>query len=394
MAGFDTSIPDPKVGMEIIMEAMSKLNFDLFQYALQYKNYDENKLTKMIEEVSEYRKKLEKEHERLLDFSKTFNKSFVTDNNRCFDTGLKLLRKLRSGISEVKKIYKKFCPRWSKRYSSYLAKTNKRPSAYEYSYFNEKEFQLSFWGLEDAPTCVQELYKEISNFFFQLNLSMSLCMQVIRDEEAIRKDPQYCNFLYNQFKEEVMIGYADMIMLISPDSVFLSAENNPAIASLTRYSNPEAWASHGFHNYSKTEVKHLVIKQALEDKKNKNLNIKETALFGDDIQMIEKIKGIIFHFDELLPEDYKRKKIEAKYIVWFMKWGGIADNKTELFVSYFKEQYFKNKKHHYEVVGKNAVSSARRTLLVEDWNDEQYKIFAQKVNEMKTIQSIPTKIAQ
>lgn len=394
MAGFDTSIPDPKVGMEIIMKGISKFNFDLFQYALRYKHYDEEKLIEMAKHIAKYREKLEIEHQRLTKFAYTFNRSFVTDNNKCFDTALKLLRKLRSGISEVKKIYKSFCPRWGKRYSSYQAKTKGKLSAFEYSYFNEKEFQLSFFGLEDAPTCIQELYKEISRFFFQLNLSINLCMRVISDEVDIKNNPQYCNYLYNQFKEETLNSVADLIMLMSSDSEFLSPKKNPAIKSLLSYSSTEAWAPHGFHNYSKQEVKHLVIKEALEAQKNKNIDLHEQALFGDEYEKIEHIKIIIYHFDELLPENYNRKKLDARYIVFFMKWCGVGNDKTDLFLNFFKKHYLKINKRSHEVVNKSAVCTARTKLLREDKDEQQYMAFVQKINDMKIIPIISNKIAQ
>ena len=101
---YTTTIYDPQEGLETIGRAIEKFDDKRFLFALNYKDWDETEIELMARQVCEYRTKLEQEHIRLIEFAKTFNKEFVTDNNRCFDTGLKLIRKLRSGISEVKRI--------------------------------------------------------------------------------------------------------------------------------------------------------------------------------------------------------------------------------------------------------------------------------------------------
>ena len=103
-----------------------------FLYALQYKNWDERTIETMSEEVASSRLRLEKEYERLAAFAKTFNKEFATDKNDCFDTALVMLRKLRSGISQTKKIFKRFCPR-ARKNEIFHAIGQKPASAYEYA---------------------------------------------------------------------------------------------------------------------------------------------------------------------------------------------------------------------------------------------------------------------
>ena len=93
---YSTTIYDPRQGMETILTSMSKFDKDRFLYALKYKHYDQNKLELMAQQVADYRKKLEEEHKRLLEFAGVFNHRFVTDNNKCFQTALMLLNKLRS----------------------------------------------------------------------------------------------------------------------------------------------------------------------------------------------------------------------------------------------------------------------------------------------------------
>ena len=125
----------------------------------------------MAQQVADYRKKLEEEHKRLLEFAGVFNHRFVTDNNKCFQTALMLLNKLRSGISEVKRIYLMFCPRWNHKNFPKSSINNQIRSVFDYSIFSIDSIQYSLFELDEYPPCVQGLYNELSKFFSQLNLS-------------------------------------------------------------------------------------------------------------------------------------------------------------------------------------------------------------------------------
>ena len=387
---YTTTIYDPQEGLETIGRAIEKFDDKRFLFALNYKDWDETEIELMARQVCEYRTKLEQEHIRLIEFAKTFNKEFVTDNNRCFDTGLKLIRKLRSGISEVKRIYQKFCPRAPKQRFYYKAISNKKQSAFDYSYLSIGSYQLSLFPLDSEiyPPCVRGLYNELGRFFHQLSLSLALCMKVLQDEEKIRKDSEYCNFLFEKFKREVMKEIMDMIMLMPTDADIFQEEHNPAIASLKKYSGTEAWAPQGFHNFTKKDVKHLIIKEAQEFEKNGNISKEQFVLFGNNSEMIAKIDNVILHFDELMPDDYKRKKLDAAIIALFMRWCGVTDE--EHFIAYFNKVYKRNPSRQHETVKKGAVNSAKNKQVREN-NNIEYNEFVQKLEKLHFIPAIQHK---
>lgn len=380
--GYSTKFDDPTKGIETILNSINKFDKDRFLYALQYKHYNQPQLELMTQQVVEYRIKLEKEHERLLEFAKTFNHVFVTDNNQCFDTALKILRKLRSGIKEVKRIYMKFCPRWSSKRIPYKVDANKHYSAFDYSYFSIETFQLSFFELEDYPPHVQGLYNELCKFFFQLHLSLVLCIEVMKDEEKIRHDKGYCNFLFEEYKEKVLKEIMDIVMLIPPDSSCFQEEYNPAIASLKKFSSTEAWAPHGFHNFTKDEVKFLIIKEVQEEEKRGILTKQEILLFGNKPDKVKEINNIILHFDDLMPDDYSRKKLDSLTIAMFMKWCGVKNE--HCFLNYFNEKYANNPNRLYGVVTIGAVNNAKKKLL---YNDEVYNDFLVRMNQQHYMSS-------
>lgn len=102
---YTPKIDDPAKGLEQICDSASKFNSDRFIYALEYKNWDVRRLEHMCVEVASYREKLGAEYNRLVDFARTFNREFATANNQCYSSALTMLRKLRSGISETKKLF-------------------------------------------------------------------------------------------------------------------------------------------------------------------------------------------------------------------------------------------------------------------------------------------------
>ena len=382
---YTTTIYDPKQGLEKLSDNIEKFNIERFTAAMNYKSWNDTEIEIMAREVNEYRIKLEKEHLRLIEYAKTFNQEFATDNNQCFNTALKLLRKLRCGISEVKRIYKKFCPRPPRHRFYYTATATRKPSAFEYSYLAIDSFQLSLFPLDSEiySASVRGLYNELGKFFHQLSLSLALCMKVMEDEEKIRKDNDYCNYLFEKFKKEVMSQMTAFLSLFPSEAECFQVSNNPAIASLNSYSSTKAWAPFGFHKFCKNDVKLLVIKEVMEEEKRGKYTKEELLLFGNDPKRIDKSNNIIYHFDELMPDNYQRKKLDGKIIAMFMRWCGITNE--EIFVKYFNKKYLENPNHAYMTISKSAINTAKNKLPITDPDDKLYKAFVEKLNNMRFI---------
>ena len=272
---YSTEIHDSAQGFDLVLTAVQKFNPNRFMYALQYKNWNETDIERMARNVTECRERMEGEYERLVAFAKQFNKEFVTNDNKRYATALVMLRKLRSGISETKRIFAKFCPR-ARRKSVAYALADKPRSAYDHAYISMDTYQLPLFSLENYPPSISRLYNEMERFFFVLVRCIQLCKQVLEEEQVIRKDGRYCKYLYDEFRGKVLREIADIIMLIPRDSVQLSEENNSAIASRSQCANDDEWAPMGFHSYTKTDVKLLIIRQVLDEESKSELTKEES----------------------------------------------------------------------------------------------------------------------
>ena len=213
---YTTEIYDPKTGLDVIALAVAKFNPERFLFAIEHKNCDETEMELMARQVAEYRAKLETEYTRLLEFSKTFNKEFVTENNKYFDIALALLRKMRAGMSQTKKIFMKFCPR-ARREDVRHVIGNMPVSAYEYSYISANTYPLPLFQFDTYPPCVSGLYNEIEKFFILFAQCIGLCKRVLAEEEKIRNDQRYCFYLFQEFKRKVLHEIAGFLgSLVKP----------------------------------------------------------------------------------------------------------------------------------------------------------------------------------
>ena len=373
---YTAHIYKPEEGIGKIIEAAEKFNMERFMYAIGYKNWNKEKIERLGDEVSYYHRKLDAEYKHLVSFAECFNKQFATPNNRCFDTALHLLIKLRSGISETKKIFMRFCPR--ARYEKVSqAIAQHKVSAYEYAYISTDSYELPLFTINSFPPQVMALYREMENFFITLVKCLQLCQQVIKDERAIKADNKYCAILLEQFKEKIAGQIYDILVAIPRDSEFFSEEKNPAIASRNRYATDEAWASKGFHNHTLADMKFLVMKQMLEQGEDNDLTHEELLLFGNDKELVHKYRNIIQHFDELLPPPYKRKHLSAKTIQMFFQFVKIPYKMEKLAVGYFNRMYSESEYTKLYTVDYTSINGYKKEV-IEDRNGE-YKDFVRRL---------------
>ena len=384
---YTDKIINPTESIEQILAAIEKFDKERFLYALQYKNWDEAAIDRMASEVSDYRVRLKEELQRLADFANVFNNEFATDDNKCFDSALTLLKKLRSGMSETKRIFMKFCPR--AKIDRFTSNTDNAPrSAFQYSFFSTATVQLDAFEFEGYPECVRVLYNEIGNFFIVLEECLKLCQYVLEDEKRIRNDHVYCTYLYKVFKEKFFREICDLIELFDRLSEVLSEKNNPAIASRNKYDNDEEWAHNGFHNFGKKHVKHLVVRQVLDEKAGNDLTVTELQLFGNNVNKVHRYREIIKHFDDLLPENYTKQSIGSKMVLMFLIYAEIPHGLYEKAVAYFNEMYKSSEANKHYTVGYPAVMNNKKRCeeKIKKDQDDEYRIFISKIEN----RNIPT----
>lgn len=377
---YSADITDHRMGFDTILSAAQNFNCDRFVYAIRYKNIKEDALIKLRDYVAFHRKLVEKEHDKLQAFSLDYNKKFVVSDNMRFDTALILLKQLRCSISGTKRLVMRFCPRTRR---DALARWfgNKLVSAFDYSYITSDIYQLDLFKFEGYPDCVSEVYNEMEKFFALLVRSIQLCKQVLLDEDEVRKDQGYCYALFEDFKEEVLEEIDDYMSFFTAEHPDLQEENNAVIACRNNYDSDLAWAPVGFHNGTRRQVKHLIIKQLLEQQVGNDLTTTEILLFGNDPERVHKIRHVIMNFEVLFPENYHRDHLPAKHIQMFMQYYGIKKGLGKNATKYFYEIYRRNPSNTLNMVSYGAVYS---TIYVKEVKEDIDGCFTEFSRNLKS----------
>ena len=102
---YETRI-DNEDGLQAVLIAIRHFNYDRFTCVLYQKSrFDLSQVISLDAEVLDVTSKLKGEYAKLINVSRTFNKRFVLPNNQAFSAAKQLLNSIRSGLSELKKLY-------------------------------------------------------------------------------------------------------------------------------------------------------------------------------------------------------------------------------------------------------------------------------------------------
>lgn len=280
---------------------------------------------------------LQDQHTALAEFAQYFNDQFVTRNNHYFNSAHQLLRKIHTGTKQVKSLFKQFTPNSSAAVSAVLPKSYEAPSIFSRSALGTEAYTQPLFPLDTYPPEVQRLYEDMDRFFKLLRDSLLLCVEVLRQERFIRQDPQLCQELYHNFKDERYQTIKKFIFSISIQAKEFTAYCNPAVDLRQSSRSEQEFSQRGFHNLEYDDVCTLAAKELVEEAMRGEYTVEELALFPDDYTKIHRVRYIISHFDDYLPGDFTHQKLPAAYVACLLCW---CNPKEDLaFVRYFQQTY-------------------------------------------------------
>lgn len=325
-------------GLETVVQAIEGFSQERFLASLHLRNSRNlTHIANIDAQVLAAIANLQTQHAQLVDFSTTFNSQFVTKNNHYFNSAHQLLRKIHSGVTQMKNIYKQFTPNSSVAVRPIVAQDYTAPSIYERSSLSVAPYTRPLFDIKDYPMEVQQLCCDMARFFDVLRESLLVCLEVIRQEQYIRRDPTQCTELYHDFKEDNYLRIKKNIHSIRLNTSEFSPNNNPAIDLRQASETEEEFSQKGFHNLEFDDVCSLATKELVEEAQRGEFSEVELTLFVEDKTKIKQIRYIIHHFDEYLPANHKRKNVPAAYVACLMAW---CEPKEDLaFVKYFADTY-------------------------------------------------------
>ena len=167
--------------MELILDFVEGFDVDRLLYAINGKHFDEDEITSLTLDIREQNGKLSRQKLHLFSFGKTFNKEWTTDDNECFDSSLKVSRKISSGTKGVRDVIMRFC-----RVRRKKSLPNHEPQqAINVSMISTPHYMADLFGMESYPDCVIELFRAMLEFYGTLDECIHEAIRVLDEEKAV-----------------------------------------------------------------------------------------------------------------------------------------------------------------------------------------------------------------
>lgn len=339
--------------------------------------YDVEQLTN---DIKEYRAKMKREYLSLVAFGKTFNRQFATDNNKCFETAKILFWKIRSCLSETKRIFLKFCKRCQGQ-SRY--EVNYKASVFSHNILCNKGYMPDLFGEESFPEAVSELCSEMEAFFNELTECIKLCIGILQTEDDTRNDPALLLQIYNKDAEDTRSSQREIIRQISQGKLKIAID--PMSQQKKSTKTLQAFLAETFHKFDTAEFSLHILYTDIEKGLNNGLDETEALLWKNNPDFVPQIRLVIEHFDELDPKGRLDKasgmhKIDGNIMAKFMDWCHISNTGYE---KVFIENYFnKHYNGQYLTLKTNTVNTAKNKS--HSKHDDKQVEFNQKIEQLLT----------
>jgi len=325
-----------------ICETFEKDGGDRLMCAMDMRKWDLEEIERLSDYIVQSRQKMETELIRLKKYESRFNDMFATDHNDYYNSVAALLKRIRSHTSPLKTILQKTCSRKHPNKKECHKFNIKPKSVIKESVLAADSYQKPLFKIDDptTPPQVSGFFKELQKFFNDENECMEICIRVLSDEAEIRKDPVKSKYVLDKYRRKAFDKLRSQIMLISDDMISTLKEVTPAYQRFKGFATDEAFAQEEFHRHNVTDMDHFcLIELAMAKQKNK-LENDELANWGDNPVWVKKIKLVIKHFDEILPESFTHKMM-GRFQYYFCKWAlpNNISNATKYFIKHYNGKW-------------------------------------------------------
>lgn len=367
---YSTKLPEDVDILELLIEIANRFDTISLMNSLEVRQVDEKYVGRYLDEVSRATKSLEKAYETLQAEAKGYNQCFYVKEKNYFGDREQNLKILNTAIGEVKKIYRRSCPRFNKNRPCYYGCENMDQSIFSLSVFSYNHQQLPLFGLEQYPPVVEKLYDQMEKFYKLLAQCLQLCKDVLHDESKMKGDKTYCLYLLQtlkkKLKKEILEGKKGRL------TYTLTA----AIESRSQYSSDGEWAHVGYHQFNRYEISMLVVKEIIESSQTKGLLPVEDELFAGDVIQAQRFRDIIFRLDEIFLTKTKTKKVSGKLIAFLIMFLNSEGNIKKAY-DYILNLYKQSNTNTRTCVNYNAVSVAMGNLKKSE--STEYDEFVKKI---------------
>ena len=325
-----------------ICEIFIKEGGDRLMCAMDMRKWDLDEIERLAVYIVQSRQKMETELNRLRKYQYDFNDMFATDHNDYYNSVAIMLNHIRSHTSPLNNLLKKTCSHKHPNNKTCKHYHIKPKSVRKESVLASDTYQKPIFSIDDPTTPVQVtgLFRELNKFFADEKECMEICVKVLNEEAEIRSDPVKSKYVLDKYRRKAFEKLRGQIMLISDDTISTLKEITPAYQRFKSFATDEAFAQEEFHKHNITDMDHFCLIELAVAKHKSKLDNDELANWGDNPAWVKRIKYVIKHFDELLPDNFSHKMM-GKFQYYFCKWAlpGNISNATKYFIKHYNGKW-------------------------------------------------------
>ncbi|MBQ0047642.1 MAG: hypothetical protein KBT33_09075 [Prevotellaceae bacterium] len=375
----DTSLPKNEKGLEMLLKTLVDASRDRALWATTQRKLSIAEILSFDAFVTDKLSVLNKESSKFLKDAENFVETFVLDDNKCIENEGFLFKDMRRSMIGVRGILIKASPYHGMH--SYKFRNTTLPNVYETSLLSgATPMSNDMFGIESFGDEVKRLCNHIAEYFKILYDTITQCINILKEERAVKRDPELCDYYYQRFVDSVIKEFMKAMELynISPSS--LNNMVNPLYLERKKFNTESEFIQHLYHNDSPKNVKIYILQEKYCGKTVNDMTPEENILFGDNYEKVKKIRYAIAHFNEVahMPKHGKLNKIDMASIACFALWCGIDNTKEQVhaFYNYFNTMYSK-------VENRVKIASEGRVYKsVREMSHEDRSFFNNKLNNL------------
>ncbi|MBQ9665229.1 MAG: hypothetical protein IJV33_01985 [Bacteroidaceae bacterium] len=350
---YSTIVQRDESGLNQIYEAAKEFEDLNVLEAIVSCHFDIHKVRETLCLVRMYQNRLNIESMELAAFSENFIEEYATDNNKCFQMALRLVRKIGTTITGSMKIFRKYCPVVRKK----LEGTNNVVPVLDYSRLTFRQYYGQLFGVDPYVEDVKTLLHEQAAFFYHLVTVLALCKDMIRQEEEVKGDFERLKKIFEKSCDEVLHGVREVFDTFGQVKLISDEE----LAERRKNARPlKDWLAKDYHAHDKQWLKRESFLYRLVSGCQYGLDEKASVLWAKNPEWGRQVCDLIPQLDSLnIPFKHSKKAeaqgkkgtFDAREMAYLVKWSGVSsmsDDGKKVIDEPNEKQFYLYLQNHYK----------------------------------------------
>lgn len=319
---YSSIVQRDETGLNSIYEKAREFEMENAMEAIIACNFKPRKVEKVLSLVRIYQNTLNIESSELVEFSEHFIEQYATDNNKCFEIALQLVKKIGKTITGSMKLFRQFCPVVKRKLKGH----NIVPTL-DYTKLTQRLYYSDFFGFEVYEERVKTLLQEMAAFFYHLVATMAVCKDMIRKEEEVRGDYVRLKEIFERSCDEVLRS-VNVVNATFKNAQLVTKEE---LEERKKNARPmKEWLSKDYHVYDTKWLRREGYIRRVISGAEDGLDETASQLWPNEHEWGKEVVGVLDQLHTLGLSTRKTKtegklgKYETLDMVYLLKWSRVS----------------------------------------------------------------------